>query len=137
MSLIYNPTYKELEQSFGTYAAINMIAEQTRKIALSLGNRITDSSALDFAARGELPNPKDYPDHRLDRVKEYLTYVDDIEIKSAVLLSYEESLLKNNLVYRYNTIEDEPRKSKIRVIMNILWDSRPHKIDKETYYGKR
>lgn len=127
MSLIYNPTYKELEQSFGTYAAINMIAEQTRKIASSLGNRITDSSALDFAARGELPNPKDYPDHRLDRVKEYLTYVDDIGIKSAVLLSYEESLLKNNLVYRYNTIEDEPRKSKIRVIMNILWDSRPHK----------
>ena len=127
MSLIYNPTYKELEQSFGTYAAINMIAEQTRKIASSLGNRITDSSALDFAARGELPNPKDYPDHRLDRVKEYLTYVDDIQIKSAVLLSYEESLLKNNLVYRYNTIEDEPRRSKIRVIMNILWDSRPHK----------
>lgn len=127
MSLIYNPTYKELEQSFGTYAAINMIAEQTRKIVSSLGNRITDSSALDFAARGELPNPKDYPDHRLDRVKEYLTYVDDIEIKSAVLLSYEESLLKNNLVYRYNTIEDEPRRSKVRVIMNILWDSRPHK----------
>lgn len=127
MSLIYNPTYKELEQSFGTYAAINMIAEQTRKIASLLGNRITDSSALDFAARGELPNPKDYPDHRLDRVKEYLTYVDDIQIKSAVLLSYEESLLKNNLVYRYNTIEDEPRRSKIRVIMNILWDSRPHK----------
>ena len=127
MSLIYNPTYKELEQSFGTYAAINMIAEQTRKITSSLGNRITDSSALDFAARGELPNPKDYPDHRLDRVKEYLTYVDDIEIKSAVLLSYEESLLKDNLVYRYNTIEDEPRRSKIRVIMNILWDSRPHK----------
>lgn len=127
MSLIYNPTFKELEQSFGTYAAINMIAEQTRKIISSLGNRITDSSALDFAARGELPNPKDYPDHRLDRVKEYLTYVDDIEIKSAVLLSYEESLLKNNLVYRYNTIEDEPRRSKIRVIMNILWDSRPHK----------
>lgn len=127
MSLIYNPTYKELEQSFGTYAAINMIAEQTRKIASSLGNRITDSSALDFAARGELPNPKDYPDHRLDRVKEYLTYVDDIEIKSAVLLSYEESLLKDNLVYKYNTIEDGPRRSKIRVIMNILWDSRPHK----------
>ncbi len=127
MSLIYNPTYKELEQSFGTYVAINMIAEQTRKIASSLGNRITDSSALDFAAKGELPNPKDYPDRRLDRVKEYLTYVDDIEIKSAVLLSYEESLLKNNLVYRYSTIEDEPRRSKIRVIMNILWDSRPHK----------
>ena len=127
MSLIYNPTFKELEQSLGTYAAINIMAKRTREIAMSLGNRITDSDALSFAARGELPDPKDYPDHRLDRVKEYLTYIDDIAIKSAILSSYEESLLKNNLVYRYNTIEDEPRQSKVRVIMNILWDSRPHK----------
>lgn len=127
MSLIYNPTFKELEQSLGTYAAINIMAKQTREIAMSLGNRITDSDALSFAARGELPDPKDYPDHRLDRVKEYLTYIDDIAIKSAILSSYEESLLKNNLVYRYNTIEDESRQSKVRVIMNILWDSRPHK----------
>jgi hypothetical protein len=127
MSLIYNPTFKELEQSLGTYAAINIMAKQTREIAMSLGNRITDSDALSFVARGELPDPKDYPDHRLDRVKEYLTYIDDIAIKSAVLSSYEESLLKDNLVYRYNTIEDEPRQSKVRVIMNILWDSRPHK----------
>ena len=127
MSLIYNPTFKELEQSLGTYAAINIMAKQTREIAMSLGNRITDSDALSFAARGELPDPKDYPDHRLDRVKEYLTYIDDVAIKSAILSSYEESLLKNNLVYKYNTIEDEPRQSKVRVIMNILWDSRPHK----------
>ncbi len=127
MSLIYNPTFKELEQSLDTYVAINIMAKRTREIATSLGNRITDSDALSFVARGELPDPKDYPDHRLDRVKEYLTYVDDIEIKSAVLLSYEESLLKNNLVYRYNTIEDESRQVRVRVIMNILWDSRPHK----------
>ena len=129
MSLIYNPAFKELEQSLGTYAAINIIAQQAREIAMSLGNRITDSDALSFAARGELPDPKDYPDHRLDRVKEYLTYIDDIAIKSAVLSSYEESLLKNNLVYKYNTIEDEPRQAKVRVIMNILWDKRPHKIN--------
>lgn len=127
MSLIYNPTFKELEQSLGTYAAITVMAKQAREISASLGNRIPMAAALSFAACGELPDPKDYPDHRLDRVKEYLTYVDDIGIKSAVLLSYEESLLKNNLVYRYNNIEDEPRQAKIRIIMNILWENRPHK----------
>lgn len=127
MSLIYNPTFKELEQSLGTYAAIAVMAEQAREISASLGNRIPMATALSFAACGELPDPKDYPDHRLDRVKEYLTYVDDIGVKSAVLLSYEESLLKNNLVYRYNNIEDEPRQAKIRIIMNILWENRPHK----------
>jgi hypothetical protein len=127
MSLIYNPTYQELVQSLGEYEAVMQIAKSAREISTSLGNRIPMATALSYAARGELPDPKDYPDHRLDRVKEYLTYVDDIGVKSAVLLSYEESLLKNNLVYRYNNIEDEPRQAKVRIIMNILWENRPHK----------
>ena len=127
MSLIYSPTSKELEQSLGAYAATIEIAKRGREIANSLDNRITYSSAIDYAARGELPNPKDYPDHRLDRVKNYISYVNDIEIKSAIITSYEDSLRKNNLVYNYKNIEDEPRKRRVRIIMNILWDRRPHK----------
>lgn len=127
MSLIVSPTYKELEQSLGPYLATLQIAKCAREIASSLDNRITYSSAIDYAARGELPNPKDYPDHRLDRVKNYISYIDDIEIKSAVIASYEDSLLKNYLIYNYKTIEDEPRKARVRVLMNILWDKRPHK----------
>ena len=127
MSLINNPAYKELEQSLGAYAAVLQMAKDAREIEASLDNRITTSSALDFACRGLVPDPKDYPDHRLDRVKEYITYIWDIEVKSAVIASYEQSLAKNNLVYYYNTVEDEPRRSRIRIIMNILWDQRPHK----------
>lgn len=127
MSLIYNPTYNELSESLGPYLATLQVAQEAREIANSLGNRITDSEAISYAARGELPDPKNYPDHRLDRVKEYLKYVGDGEIRYAVLLSYEESLEKNHLIYVYNTVEDEFRKSRIRVIMNILWDKRPHK----------
>lgn len=125
--LTYNPTYNELTKSLGEYEAVMQIAKTAREIANSLDYRITYAQSIDFAARGELPNPKDYPDHRLDRVKEYLTYVYDIEIRSAVITSYEASLAKNNLVYRYNVIEDEPRKARVRIIMNILWDKRPHK----------
>lgn len=127
MSLINNPTYKELEKSLGPYAAVMQIAKNTREISASLDNRISYATALDYACRGEIPNPKDFPDHRLDRVKDYISYIDDIEITNAIIASYEESLRKYNLVYIYNNIVDEPRRSRIRIILRILWDNRPHK----------
>lgn len=127
MSLIQNQTYKQYEKSLGEFEATMLMAKKAREISSSLSNRITYAQALDYAARGELPNPKDYPDHRLDRVKDYITYINDIEIKSAIIASYEGSLAKDNLVYDYKYVSDEPRRSRIRIIMNILWDNRPHK----------
>ena len=127
MPLNYSPYYKELSNQTSPYLAALELAQSARTICKSLDNRITTSQALDYAARGELPDPKDFPDHRLDRVKEYLLYVDDIEIKSAVIRSYEESLKHNNLVYEYQNVSDDPRMARVRVIMNILWDNRPHK----------
>ena len=127
MSLQYSPQYVELCKSMNSYAAVLQMAKNARSICKSLDNRITTSSALDYAAQGLLPNPKDFPDHRLDRVKDYLKCVDDLEIRSAVIRSYEESLKHDNLVYVYQTISDVPRMARIRVIMNILWDNRPHK----------
>ena len=94
---------------------------------MSLDNRIPSATALDYASINKLPNPKDYPDHRLDRVKNYISYIDDIEVTSAIISSYEQSLQKNNLVYDYKNVDDEPRQTRIRIIMNILWDNRPHK----------
>ena len=129
MSLVINPAYNQLSESMGPYYAALEIADIAKGITSSLDNRITMSSALDFAARGVLPNPKDYPDHRLDRVKEYLTYINDKDIKTAVIDSYEESLKKYHLVFVYNNIDDEPRKSRVRIILRILWDNRPHKKD--------
>lgn len=88
------------------------MAKQTREIEKSLDSRITTASALNFAAKGELPNPKDYPYHRLDRIHEYLNYVEDIEVQSAVISSYEESLKHDNLYYLYNTVYDAPRQAR-------------------------
>lgn len=127
MSLTVNPVYNELKETLGPYIAVIAIADTTREICSSLENRITCSQALDYAARGLVPDPKDFPDHRLDRVKDYISYIDDSEIKRAIIDSYEESLKKFHLVYIYNSIDDEPRKSRVRIILNILWDNRPHK----------
>ena len=109
------------------YLAVMEMAEDTRTICHYLDNRITVATALEYASQGKMPNPKDFPDHRLDRVREYLTYVNDIEIKSAVIKSYEYSLKQNDLIYDYNNVDDEPRQARVRIIMNILWDKRPHK----------
>ena len=127
MSLIINPVYNHLSESIGPYYATLELAQNARDITKSLEHRITTSSALDFAARGLIPDPKNYPDHRLDRVKNYIDYVSDIEVKSAIIASYEESLKYNNLKYLYMNVDDKPRQARIRIIMNILWDSRPHK----------
>lgn len=127
MPLTINPVYNELKETLGPYIAVIAIADNTREICSSLENRITCSQALDYAARGLVPDPKDFPDHRLDRVKDYISYIDDSEIRTAIIDSYEESLKKYHLVYIYNNIIDEPRRSRIRIILNILWDNRPHK----------
>ena len=127
MALNYNPYYQELCTQMNPYIAVMEMAEVSRRISGSLGNRVLYSTALDYAAKDQLPDPKDFPDHRLDRVKEYLTYVDDLEVRSAVIASYEQSLSANNLVYDYKCVNDDPRKARVRIIMNILWDSRPHK----------
>ena len=127
MPLNVNPVYNELKETLGPYIAVIAIADNTREICSSLENRITCSQALDYAARGLVPDPKDFPDHRLDRVKDYISYIDDKEIKRAVIDSYEESLKKFHLVYVYDSIDDEPRRSRVRIILNILWDNRPHK----------
>lgn len=127
MSLVSSPTYQELNAIVGPYEAVMILAQQTREITSSLDNRITVAEALDYAAHGLVPDPKDYPDHRLDRVKDYISYIDDKEIKAAIISSYEESLKRYHLIYDYQNVDDEPRRSRIRIILNILWDSRPHK----------
>lgn len=127
MALNYSPYYKELCKTMNPYLAVIEVAQDSRNISMSLGNRIPMGTALDYVARNESPNPKDYPDHRLDRVKNYTDYMLDTAVRSAIISSYEQSLAKNNLVYDYKYVEDEPRKARVRIVMNILWDSRPHK----------
>ena len=89
MALNYNPYYQELCTQMNPYLAVMQMAETSRLISGSLGNRVSYSTALDYAARNQTPDPKDFPDHRLDRVKEYLTYVEDIDVRSAIISSYE------------------------------------------------
>ena len=127
MSLINHLEFDRLSKQYGPYYATMQITKNAREIAKSLEYRISDSEALTYAANGMTPNPKDYPDKRLNRVKEYISYIDDEEVRLAILDSYEQSLKNSYLIYDYKSIGDEPRRSRIRIILNILWDTRPNK----------
>lgn len=127
MTLTSNSYYNELAKIHGPFYATMQIAKNAREIAKSLEYRISDSEALTYAANGMTPNPKDYPDKRLNRVKEYISYIDDEEVRLAILDSYQQSLKNYYLIYDYKSIGDEPRRSRIRIILNILWDTRPNK----------
>lgn len=127
MSLTNSPYYNELAKFHGPFYATMQIAKNAREISKSLEYRISDAKALDYAANGKVPNPKDYPDKRLNRVRDYISYIEDEEVKSAIIDSYEKSLKNYYLIYMYNNVEDEARRSRIRIILNQLWDTRPHK----------
>lgn len=127
MPINENSKYTQLCQSSDPFVAAMTLAQAARDVANSLDNRITLSTALDYVARGELPNPKDYPDHRLDRVYNYISYIYDVEVRSAIIKSYEASLHCQHIQYVYNNVTDAYRQARIRVIINILWDKRPHK----------
>jgi hypothetical protein len=123
-----NPHYDNLCKSISPYAATLIMAQTARSIADSLDNRISISVALDHAAKGTIPNPRNYPDHRLDRIKDYISYIEDNNLKVAIVQSYKQSLKANYLIYDYINIEDEPTRSRLRIVMNILWDTRPYKL---------
>lgn len=125
MSLINHLEFDRLSNQYGPFYATMQIAKNAREIVKSLEYRISDSEALTYAANGMAPNPKDYPDKRLNRVRDYISYIEDEEVKSAIIDSYEKSLKNYYLIYIYNNIEDEPRRSRIRIILNQLWDTRP------------
>lgn len=129
MAITSNPYFDELSKQYGPFYATMKIAKLADAAYMSMPGRIEYSTAIDYVANKIPIRPEDFPDRRLDTAKEYLKYVDDIDVYDAVLVSYEESLDCSNLVYKYLNVKDSSRQARVRVLTNILWDRRPHKYD--------
>ncbi len=123
--LTSNPYFDKLCEQFGPFYATMKIAKEARKICEELPGRIDFSTAIDYIANNKYIDPEDFPDHRLDTAKEYLSYILDQEVVEAVLASYKSSLDYESVVYRYLTITDEHREARVRILTNILWHRRP------------
>lgn len=121
-----NPYFDKLCEQYGPFYATIKIAKEARKVCEELPGRIDFSTAIDYIANEKLINPEDFPDHRLDTAKEYLSYILDQEVVEAVLASYQSSLDYDSLVYRYLNIDDDHRMTRVRILTNMLWSRRPN-----------
>lgn len=124
--LTSNPYFDELCEQYGPFYATMKIAKEARKVCEELPGRINFSTAIDYIANNKYIDSEEFPDHRLDAAKEYLSYVLDQEVVDAVLASYASSLDYNSVVYRYLNIGDEHRMTRVRILTNMLWDIRTH-----------
>lgn len=124
--LTSNPYFDELCEQYGPFYATMKIAKEARKVCEELPGRIDFSTAIDYIANNKYIDPEEFPDHRLDVAKEYLSYVLDQEVVDAVLASYISSLDYNSVVYRYLKIRDDDRMTRVRILTNMLWNKRPN-----------
>lgn len=121
-----NPYFDKLCEKYGPFYATMKIAKEARKVCEELPGRIDFSTAIDYIANEKIIDPEDFPDHRLDTAKEYLSYILDQEVVEAVLASYQSSLDYDSLVYRYLNINDDHRMTRVRILTNMIWSRRPN-----------
>ena len=124
--------FEDKEKEYGCkYAAVNAIAMKAREKLQSTEHRCSVSDAIRWATTGEEPeitvNPVaarkiwDSPYH--DVVDRVLDDVDDESIRSAVLASVADSQCENHLIYNYTGVEDERKKSRVRVLTRMIFYS--------------
>lgn len=121
--------FHQLEQELGSsYAAVNLIASEARKLATQYDNKILHSEAIDWYLTGNKPKIlndkyKLYTSSNYVRsyVDEVLSYVDDIGVCESVRHSISASRSSNHLIYVYKDVSDDFRQARVRVLTRIIW----------------
>lgn len=127
----YNKIINEYEESLGNrYAAVRAISAEARKRAEENENRISHSTALSWVILDEKPiqliDPKYFPLTELEVLRkntaDYVLNIDDEEIRQAVTESIDESIESQYVVYNYGSVDDIERQSRVRILVNLIWD---------------
>lgn len=120
------------------YSVVMTVASIARQRCKEWGGLISESEALTWVIRNEEPEivkefggkipTKTEIDRRKYKTKyefinDFLSEIDDPDIKDAVKTSYLESLKRKNLVYKYNDINNPSMQARIRVLTRMLWNS--------------
>ena len=124
--------FEELSERTNRYAAVYMIAKEARRRAEKCNNLISHAEALSWVLTGNKPETLVRAERRgqsmfddsniQDFVDSYISLVDDCEVAEAARDSINQTLHESNLVYMYSKIQDEPRRSRVRIITRMLWD---------------
>lgn len=128
----YDSKFNTYVEAFGgnTFAAIDYVSKVARHRAKSVHNCITESQAISWVITGIEPKTLrknlEYRKIRktldLRYAEDRLFYIDDKLVREATRETILESREKKHLIYKYKDIFDEPRKARVRILSNIIWD---------------
>lgn len=112
------------------FAAIDYVSKIARHRAKSVHNCITESQAISWVITGVEPKTLrknlEYRKIRktldLRYAEDRLFYIDDKLVREATRETILESREKKHLIYKYKDIFDEPRKARVRILSNIIWE---------------
>lgn len=112
------------------FAAVVYVSKLARQRAKSVDNCILESEALSWVLTGVEPKAvaiwrtRKNKKEELAKVyaKDRLMYVEDIDVRSAVEDSIDESIKGSHLIYLYNNVRDKDRQARVRILSRMIWD---------------
>lgn len=105
------------------YVATRYMINSARKLSKQLPRYHIESKLIRWVLLGETP---DLPIRMSDDIEtqyivDLLEYVSDEEVKECVIDSYRRSVLCYNLTYQYDSIDDEYRQARVRILTRMAW----------------
>lgn len=126
MSLLEDKDFRmQLESANNIYLSIQNIVHDARNILKDSDYKMLHSEALTCAIHGIKPDKSKYINvddaYECNYIKNMFCNIEDKEVCDAVYDSYYDSKSAKHLIYVYNNINDEPRRSRVRILTNMLW----------------
>lgn len=127
MSLEQDAEYRrQLEHCDNIYVEVKKVMKTARQLSSECDNRILHSQAISSVIRGDaveqMPHITEAQDeYEANHIKDMFCYIADKEVCDAVYDSFYDSKKHKHLIYVYNSIDDEPRKARVRVLTRMLW----------------
>lgn len=114
------------------YSVVNTISSIARDKYKECNGYILDSEALTWVIQNTKPNHTDINrgnnmqsskiPYNMMTVDDILCNIEDVEVKESVKESILRSHESNYLLYYYKDIKDEFKKSRVRIIVKMIWD---------------
>lgn len=127
MSLDLDTAYrKQLEHCDNIYVEVKHVMNAARQLATECDNRILHSQAISSVIRGDSIEPMSHihevqDEYEARYIRDVFCYIADKELCDAIYDSFYDSKKHKHLIYVYNSINDEPRKARVRVLTRMLW----------------
>lgn len=131
---IYWANTKEFDKyvaAFGNrFAATRYVAQLARYRRNSVNCCISEAQALSWVVSGVEPaeinvyyqRRQEYINRKKSYINDRILYIEEKDIHDAVQESMQESTKAHHLIYKYNDIKDKYKKSRVRIICNMIWD---------------